>query len=385
MPRFHVWIGGKTDGWEAEELVEAASPEEAQKKGVLLAAASLPDEMPEVTVEYAAACNNCGSDQIATVEVVSASAGIQDVRIENGKVTFDWTGSTEHGEGETVGFQCEACGTQAKTLEALFGMEDEDEGGLECECGAGPFSDEEAIRRHREQWHAPAIEEAILRHREYWNDAPSIPVGTSWLTPRIDISPPRHAAPAAEREQLRSWWWIVDASTSAPVTRVAAVDGFDALNAFCEAEGFGPYVHPDKATQQEKDEGIVAFIHEDRWHGVFTNLNIYAERDRRHDEPPPTAKKILSDEERLAAIDAAWYEQTKGELLIGPDAGRDRDLDVEKVLLALWTTSEVYLRSVAEQQYDVRYGLDRPLDELDEDVEIPRRVARALSVLWSGA
>ena len=29
----------------------------------------------------------------------------------------------------------------------------DDDGGIDCECGAGPFDSEESVQRHREQWH----------------------------------------------------------------------------------------------------------------------------------------------------------------------------------------------------------------------------------------
>lgn len=89
-----------------------------------------------------------------------------------------------------------------------------------------------------------------------------------------------HRPPALnEDEELRSWWWIFDADSGKALTRVTATNGFDALCAYSEAEGFVPYKRPG----EEDPDGIAAFLHEGRWHGPFTNLNIYADRDEERD------------------------------------------------------------------------------------------------------
>lgn len=211
MPYFHIRI----DGEELDGLYKADTPEDARRHGVVIAASILPEEMPEVVVEFATVCKHCGSPDVESVEDVPASAGIQNVVVVDSEVEFEWTGTTRYGDGETIGFRCGVCFAEAPTLEVLFGLE-----------------------------------------------------------------PDPEAAQTPAEPELRSWWWIMDANSRVPLTRVTARDGFDALCAYSEAEGFVPYIHPDKASDQERDEGVVAFIHEGKWHGTFTNLNIYAEQDK---------------------------------------------------------------------------------------------------------
>lgn len=86
-----------------------------------------------------------------------------------------------------------------------------------------------------------------------------------------------HRPPALDEDgELRSWWWIVDSRSGNALARVAATDGFDALCAFSEAEGFVPYKRPGE--EEEGEDGLAAYLHEERWHGTFTNLDIYAVR-----------------------------------------------------------------------------------------------------------
>lgn len=82
----------------------------------------------------------------------------------------------------------------------------------------------------------------------------------------------------------------------------------------------------------------------------------------------------------LEAVDSAWYELTKGELLIGGDGG---DHELERLVLYLWASSEDYVHSVDAAQVACRTG-EEIIGAVDEADEIPARVARALSILWYG-
>jgi hypothetical protein len=79
----------------------------------------------------------------------------------------------------------------------------------------------------------------------------------------------------------------------------------------------------------------------------------------------------IPDAERLALVEAAYYDVYKGALLDGPSEPDVREA-LERFVLELWAWAEDHVRALEDGAV------------ADERAEIPRRVSAALGALFAG-